>query len=92
MDDYIVTLINIVQTLGLGVALAWFIFTAFTLVAARGDDTALPDAKKRLLIALCILVVLLALKLTWTLIGGTYAALGFIATIFLILFLFWALK
>lgn len=92
MNDFIQTLINIVQTLGMGTALVWFLVSAFRLIAARGDAKALSDAKRQLWIALAILVGMLALMLAWDLLKGTYAALGFIATIFVILFLFWGFK
>lgn len=92
MDDFILTIITIVQTLALGAAILWLIFAGFMFVAARGDETAMSDARKRFLIALVILVVLLGLKVTWVFLQGTYAALGFMAAIFIIIFIFWALK
>jgi uncharacterized protein YjeT (DUF2065 family) len=92
MSDFIVRLIDIVQILGLGTAVLWLLFSGFMLVASRGDETALPDAKKRFLIALCVVLVLTGLKVAWGVIGGTYAALGFMAAIFLILFVLWGMK
>ena len=87
MDDFIVTLINVVQTLGLGVAVVWLIYAGFGVVAARGDDTAIADARKRFIVAVLIMLALVGLKVAWGVIGGTYVALGFISTIFLIIFI-----
>lgn len=92
MTDFIVRLIDIVQLFALGVAAVWVIFCGFLLVTAGGDETALSDAKKRLIVASLILLVVIALKVAWTFLSGTYVALGYMAAIFLILFIFWALK